>query len=202
LFARSGTSTMTKSEFERLQPGQMIQHKKNNEWAFIVHQNFGDRLTAVRTIEVRDPENWETVTEIKAKDLQIEELKHALAVMTNTVVCYAGDVGHNRPDEVRADLDAACRLLNWPVQGDKRVIPAMKEPLPPHEEPAFKLAGHNLHDALKGATWYSMVGLGAYKLIVYTAKKKHPKPYDTFEGYPVEYKYVGKIMPANAVVQE
>lgn len=53
---------MTKNEFERLQPGQIIQNKKDNKWSFIVHQNFGDRLTAVRTIEVRDPENWETVT--------------------------------------------------------------------------------------------------------------------------------------------
>jgi hypothetical protein len=180
---------MKKSEFERLQPGQMIQHKKNNEWAFIVQQNFGDRLTAVRTIEVRDPENWEAVT----KDNQIEELKKALAVMTNTVVCYAGEVGHNRPDEIRADLDEACRLLDWPIQGDKRTIPAMT---PPHENAAFKLAGRNLHDALKGASWYSCVGLGAYKLIIYTSKKKYPKPYDTFEGYPVEYKYMGKIKPA------
>lgn len=55
---------MTKNEFRRLQSGQIIQHKKDNKWAFIVHQNFGERLTAVRTIEVRDPENWEIVTKV------------------------------------------------------------------------------------------------------------------------------------------
>lgn len=186
---------MTKNEFERLQPGQMIQHKKDNKWAFIVQQNFGDRLTAVRAIEVRDPENWEIVTEIKVQDNQIEDLKNALAVMTNTVVCYLSEAGHNRPDEIRADLDEACRLLDWPIQGDKRTVKPVPTPMPPHEDPAFKLAAHNLHEALNGATWYSMVGMGNYKLIVYTAKKKYPKPYDTFEGYPVEYKYMGKIAP-------
>jgi len=60
---------MTKNDFERLQPGQIIQHKKNNEWAFIVQQNFGDRITCVRTIEVREPVDWEIVTEVKLKEL-------------------------------------------------------------------------------------------------------------------------------------
>ena len=133
---------MTKNEFEKLRPGQIIQHKKNNEWVFIVHQNFGERLTAVRTIEVNDPESWETVTEVKVKETE-------------------------------------------------------QNPTPPQEDPAFRLAAHNLHEALKGATWYSMVGMGNYKLIVYTAKKKYTKPYDTFEGYPVEYKYSGGMTLAH-----
>ena len=59
---------MTKNEFERLQPGQLIQHKKDNKWAFIVHQNFGERLTAVRTIEVHVPENWDVVTKVQIED--------------------------------------------------------------------------------------------------------------------------------------
>jgi hypothetical protein len=59
---------MNKNEFQKLQPGQIIQHKKDHKWAFVVHQNFGERLTAVRTIEVRDPENWEIVTEVKMQD--------------------------------------------------------------------------------------------------------------------------------------
>lgn len=131
---------MTKNEFERLKPGQIIQSKKDNQWAFVVHQNFGDRLTAVRTIEVRDPENWEAVTQVKMEE---------------------------KP----------------------------KESVPPHEDPAFQKASHDLHESLQGNDWYSMVGMGNYELIVYTAKKKHPKPVDTFGGYPVKYHYMGKIAP-------
>lgn len=59
---------MTKNEFERLQPGQMIQYKKDNKWAFIVHQNFGERITVVRTMEIRDPENWEIVTKVQVEE--------------------------------------------------------------------------------------------------------------------------------------
>jgi hypothetical protein len=43
----------------------MIQSKKDNKWAFIVHQNFGDRITVVRTMEIRDPENWELVIRLE-----------------------------------------------------------------------------------------------------------------------------------------
>ena len=52
---------MTKTEMERAKVGDIIRHKKNLEWAFIVHQNFGDRITAVRTIEVRDGTDWEII---------------------------------------------------------------------------------------------------------------------------------------------
>src|SRR5581483_5817352 len=55
---------MTNSEFEKLKTGQVIQNKYNNQWAFIVSQNFGDRVIAVRTIEVNDPSEWDIV-EIK-----------------------------------------------------------------------------------------------------------------------------------------
>jgi hypothetical protein len=50
---------MNKKEFERLKPGDMIQSKSDPKWAFIVSQNFGDHLTAVRTIEIRSPEEWD-----------------------------------------------------------------------------------------------------------------------------------------------
>lgn len=52
---------MTKSEMEKARLGDIIRHKKNLEWAFMVHQNFGDRITAVRVIEIRNPEEWEVV---------------------------------------------------------------------------------------------------------------------------------------------
>jgi hypothetical protein len=53
---------VNQKEVEKLGPGDMIRHKTNLEWAFIVHQNFGDRLTAVRIIELRDLKDWEVVS--------------------------------------------------------------------------------------------------------------------------------------------
>lgn len=124
---------MTKNEFERLQPGQIIQSKKDNKWAFIVHQNFGERLTAVRSIEVRDPENWDVITKVK-----IEE----------------------------------------------------------SDTPEIKQAATDLFEKLKHHDWFSTVGMGNKELFVYTSKKKYPKDYKEFGGFPVNYKYMGKIAPA------
>ena len=128
---------MTKNEFERLQPGQIIQSKKDNKWAFIVHQNFGERLIAVRSIEVRDPENWELAT---------------------------------KPQE--------------------------EKPEPKHIQTTLEKSAHELHELLKGYPWYQTVGIGNNELFIYTMKKKYPKSYKTFQGLPVNYKYVGKIVPA------
>ncbi len=52
---------MNKDEFKALGPGDIIRRKDNIEWAFIVSQNFGNRLIAVRTIEIKDPKQWEHV---------------------------------------------------------------------------------------------------------------------------------------------
>jgi len=128
---------VTKNEFERLQPGQIIQNKKDNKWSFIVHQNFGERLTAVRTIEVRDPENWDIVTKIQ-----------------------------------------------------------MEKPEPKHEETTIEKSATALHESLKAYDWYQTVGIGDKELFIYTNKKKHPKPIMRFEGFPINYRYMGKITPA------
>lgn len=120
---------MTKNQFEQLQPGQIIQHKKNNEWAFIVHQNFGERVTAVRTIEIRDPENWEVATQVKV----VQE-----------------------------------------------------------EQISIEQAADELHKEFGDV----MVGMADKELIVYFHKKKYPRKYTMFRGYPVKYQYVGKLKPA------
>ena len=52
---------MNKDEVVKLQPGSIIRHKKNLEWAFIVQMNFGDRVVAVRTIELKDLKDWEVI---------------------------------------------------------------------------------------------------------------------------------------------
>jgi hypothetical protein len=82
---------------------------------------------------------------------------------------------------------------NW------EVITKVQIDKPPHEDDTFKKAAHDLHETLKGYDWYSMVGMGAFELIVYTAKKKHPISFEAFAGFPVKYKYMGKIAPLNVV---
>ena len=56
---------MTKKDFERLHPGRIIRNKKDSNQAFIVGGIFqepgGVRVTAVRTIEIRDGRDWEIV---------------------------------------------------------------------------------------------------------------------------------------------
>jgi hypothetical protein len=52
---------MTKDEMKKLQIGDIIQSKSSPEKVFIVSANFGDRITAIRSIELREKEvkDWE-----------------------------------------------------------------------------------------------------------------------------------------------
>ena len=52
---------MKKNEMERLKVGDVIQSNIDNRRVFVVHQTFPDHVIAVRTIEIRDPEEWEKV---------------------------------------------------------------------------------------------------------------------------------------------
>lgn len=140
---------MTKNEFEHLKPGQMVQNKKDNKWAFIVQQNFGTRVTATRTIEINNPEDWDVVTEVKHKEEEKGEVVKFLETM---------------------------------------------------HDGGFLEAARKLGEKFKGQNWFTVVGTGFIKneltLYVYTSLKKYPKELVEFEGYPVVYKYLGKILPA------
>jgi len=50
---------MTKDEFILLQPGDVIRHKGRKSAVYIVHGNYGGRVTAVRTVDVTNIEEWE-----------------------------------------------------------------------------------------------------------------------------------------------
>jgi hypothetical protein len=52
---------MNQKEVIALQPGDIIRRKDDLEWCFIVTQNFGERVIAVRTIELHDLKNWELI---------------------------------------------------------------------------------------------------------------------------------------------
>jgi len=61
-------ANMTKKEMEKLEVGDIVRLKKNPEFAFVVHQNFGDRVTCVRTIEIREPLEWELAWKKKSNE--------------------------------------------------------------------------------------------------------------------------------------
>jgi hypothetical protein len=51
---------MTKEEFEMLHPGDIIEGKSSRT-IFIVTGNFGNRVTAVQTVDVTNPDEWKLV---------------------------------------------------------------------------------------------------------------------------------------------
>ena len=52
---------MTRLQFEELEAGDLVRHKLGSE-AYIVHANYGSRITAVRTADLINPDEWDQVT--------------------------------------------------------------------------------------------------------------------------------------------
>jgi hypothetical protein len=52
---------MTSEEFSALTPGQIVKSAFNG-LAYIVTGNYGDRVTAVRTVDLTNPDEWTLVT--------------------------------------------------------------------------------------------------------------------------------------------
>lgn len=48
---------MNKEEFNKLRPGDMVYGKVSNV-GYIVTANYGDRVTAVRTVDMTKPDEW------------------------------------------------------------------------------------------------------------------------------------------------
>lgn len=55
---------MTHEEMKALQPGDIV---SNQDWGdrFIVTANYGDRVTAVRTADLTNPDEWNLVSTVK-----------------------------------------------------------------------------------------------------------------------------------------
>jgi hypothetical protein len=74
---------MTKKQMERLYTGDIICHKDKPELAFIVSANFGERIIAVRTIEIRDPNDWVLLPALKTKKKTVSaEKRHVCTKST------------------------------------------------------------------------------------------------------------------------
>ena len=55
---------MTEQEFKELKPGDMVMHV-NRRLIFLVAANYGDRVTAVRTEDLTNPDEWIGPSEIR-----------------------------------------------------------------------------------------------------------------------------------------
>jgi hypothetical protein len=51
---------MDAEEMKSLQPGDMVKHALFNE-VYVVTGNYGDRVTAVKTVDITNPPEWEVV---------------------------------------------------------------------------------------------------------------------------------------------
>lgn len=62
-------------------------------------------------------------------------------------------------------------------------------------------AAHELYEQLNSEPWFSMLGIGKNKIVVYTKKKVKQNIFE-FEGFEVIYRYTGKIKPAGTICNE
>lgn len=63
---------MNKEQMRNIRPGDVVRNKADRGHAYIVHCNYGNRITAVRTADITNHEEWELVEECSHKHIQIE----------------------------------------------------------------------------------------------------------------------------------
>lgn len=66
LRARTHEASMTAEQLRALQPGDIIRHKHAAE-AMVVTANYGSRVTAVRTVDVTNPIEWDRIAQHEAR---------------------------------------------------------------------------------------------------------------------------------------
>ena len=49
---------MTKTQFKKLKPGDLVRHVLSGSTAYVVTANYGERVTAVRTMDLTNPSEW------------------------------------------------------------------------------------------------------------------------------------------------
>ena len=54
-------SNMTPEQFKYLNRGDIIRHKRLGSDTYVVDANYGGRVTAVKTIDVTNPIEWDVV---------------------------------------------------------------------------------------------------------------------------------------------
>jgi hypothetical protein len=56
---------MTKQEFWNLRTGDLVAHTLSRNFKYVVTGNYGDRVTAVRTIDLTVPSEWDLIKKVK-----------------------------------------------------------------------------------------------------------------------------------------
>jgi len=51
---------MKREELNSLRPGDIVRHKLGTK-AYIVTENFHDRVTAIRTVDITNPDEWDLI---------------------------------------------------------------------------------------------------------------------------------------------
>ena len=68
---------MNKEQFKKLKAGDIVRHKAERSKAYIVHDNCGDRVTAVRVVDMTNPAEWDLAVECQREQpwLSVEEFQ-------------------------------------------------------------------------------------------------------------------------------
>lgn len=61
---------MMPDKFWKLQPGDIVRHAESGE-SYMVTSNYGERVTAVRTVDLTNPHEWQLA--LKAKYIVVAE---------------------------------------------------------------------------------------------------------------------------------
>lgn len=57
---------MTRQDFKALKRGDLVRHKHENR-TFVVTANYGDRVTAVSSVDLTNPPEWDQVDPVGAR---------------------------------------------------------------------------------------------------------------------------------------
>ncbi len=68
---------MNKEQFKQLKAGDPVSHKADRSQGYIVHCNYGNRVTAVKTVDITNPAEWDLVAEYEREQpwLSVEEFQ-------------------------------------------------------------------------------------------------------------------------------
>jgi hypothetical protein len=87
---------MTHEQLKALQPGDLVCHKSNRTQVYVVTGNYGDRVTAVRSVDVTNEIEWERVDPPAMEDdtsqARIRQLEAAIQSAASKADDLAGEL--------------------------------------------------------------------------------------------------------------
>jgi len=83
---------MNKEQFNKLDTGDIVKHKFTDGKPFIVTSNYGNRVTAVQSVDLTNHVEWELVYKCSCKrntEVEKKALSHPESIVLNNVVLMA-----------------------------------------------------------------------------------------------------------------